>query len=253
MNSVLISLGVFVSLFASALLGMRMRRRIPEDHLGSDAKDVIRLVTGITATMSALVLGMLVSSAKTYYDSWNTQIAEIASQVVTIDRLLAQYGPETEEIRSQFRQLVQGGVNRIWPDRDPLGVALKPQETGDILMDKLQLMVPGNDRQRTLKAQIIPSIDALRLNQWRMFLRTQQTTMPMPLLEIVVSWLAVIFISIGLFAPPNATVFATFALGALAVSTAVLIIVDMYSPFRGILTISAAPILDALSQMQATP
>ena len=250
MHSILISLAIFASIFGAALLGMAIRTKVPEDHLGPEAKDVIRLVTGITATTSALVLGMLVSNAKTYYDSWNSQVAESASEVVTIDRLLAAYGPETNEIRIELRQLVAGFVERTWPNRDPLQVALKPRDNGEILMHQVELLTPKDALQTAEKSQVVPMITSMRQSQWRMFAKSQQTTMPIPLLVIVVSWQAVIFISMALFAPRNATIFVTFALGALTISTAVLLIMDMYSPFRGILTISSAPITDALSQMQ---
>jgi hypothetical protein len=250
MNSILIGLGVFATIFVAAEFGIALRKRIPDAHLGSEAKDVIRLVTGITATTSALVLGMLVSSAKTYYDSWNTQIAETASEVVTIDRLFADYGPETAQIRVQFANLVEGGVERIWPKRDPLQVALKPQQVGDDLLHQVEALTPKDSLQTVAKSQIMPMITTLRQGQWRMYLRTQQTSMPVPLLVIVISWQALIFVSMGLFAPPNPTIHVTFVLGALIISAAVFIILEMYSPFRGILTISSAPITDALRQMQ---
>jgi hypothetical protein len=250
MNPILIGVVVFATIFCAAEFGIVLRKRIPDAHLGEDAKDVIRLVTGITATTAALVLGMLVSSAKTYYDSWNTQIAETASQVVTVDRLLEDYGPDTAQIRVRFAQLVEGGVQRIWPNRDPLQFALKPQQIGDDLLHQVELLAPKNDIQVATKSQIMPMITALREGQWRMYLRTQQTAMPTPLLVIVISWEAAIFISMGLFAPPNPTIHVTFVLGAMIVSTAVFIILEMYSPFRGILTISSAPITDALKLMQ---
>ena len=250
MNSILIGLGVFATIFGAAEFGIALRKRIPDTHLGSEAKDVIRLVTGITATTSALVLGMLVSSAKTYYDSWNTQVAETSSQVVTIDRLLQDYGPETAHIRVEFAQLVEGGVRRIWPNQDPLQVALKPQDVGEELMHEVELLTPKDNYQVVAKSQIMPMITALRQGQWRMYLRTQQTSMPTPLLLIVVSWQAAIFISMGLFAPQNPTIHATFVLGAMVVSTAVFIILEMYSPFRGILSISSAPISDAIRLIQ---
>jgi hypothetical protein len=250
MNSILISCVVFVTIFGAALLGMFVRRWIPDEHFGTDTKDVIRLVTGITATMSGLVLGMLVSSAKSYYDARNSEVAEIASEILPIDRVLAQYGPETGEIRSQFHVLVEAGVERVWRSQQSMAVALRPKENGEALLDQLQLMTPKSEAQAAVKTQAIPMIIVLQQTQWRMFLKTQQTSMPVPLLVVVVSWLAAIFASIGLFAPRNPTVLVAFALGALTVSTAVLIIVEMYSPFKGILRISPAPVLDALSQMR---
>jgi hypothetical protein len=247
MHSILISSVVFVTIFGAALLGMFVRRWIPGEHLGTDAKDAIRLVTGITATMSGLVLGMLVSSAKGYYDARTSEVAEIASRVVTIDRLLAQYGPEMGEVRSQIHQLVEAGVDRVWRSQESLGTALRPKENVGAILHQLELMTPNGDSQAAIKAQTIPMVLGLQQMQWSMFLKTQQTSIPLPLLTVVVSWLAAIFLSIGLFAPRNRTVLVTFALGALAVSSAVFIIVEMYSPFSGILRISSAPVLDALS------
>jgi Protein of unknown function (DUF4239) len=249
MHSILISSMVFITIFGAALLGMFVRRLIPDEHLGTDAKDAIRLLTGITATMSGLVLGMLVSSANSYYQARTSEVAEIASDVVAIDRLLTQYGPETGEIRLQFRQLVAAGVDRVWQSEESLGMALRPKENGEAFLHQLELMTPNSNAQTVIKSQAIPMVAGLQQSQWRMFLKTQQTSMPLPLLTVVVSWLAAIFFSIGIFAPRNPTVLVAFALGALTVSTAVLIIVEMYSPFKGILRISPAPVLDVLSRM----
>ncbi len=89
----------------------------------------------------------------------------------------------------------------------------------------------------------------MQQSQWRMFLKTQQTSMPVPLLTVVVASLATIFFSIGIFAPRKPSVLVAFTLGALTVSTAVLIIVEMYSPFKRILRISPAPVLNVLNKM----
>jgi hypothetical protein len=82
-----------------------------------------------------------------------------------------------------------------------------------------------------------------------LFVRSEQQAIPLPLLIVLVLWVAAIYVSFGLFAPPNATVIVTLALSALAVSSAIFIILEMYTPFRGTLRISSTPILDALSQM----
>jgi hypothetical protein len=115
MNSIVVSSIVFVSIFAAAVLGMAIRKRLPETHVGSDAREVVRLSTALIATMSALVLGMLVSSAKSSYDTSKNDVAEISIEIVGIDRLLEKYGPETGEIRAEFQQLVEFGLDRIWP------------------------------------------------------------------------------------------------------------------------------------------
>ncbi len=249
MSSAVVSSIVFVSIFAAALIGMAARRLLPEDHVGSDPKEVVRLTTGLIATMAALVLGMLVSSGKSFYDARKNDVAEISTQIVTIDRTLARYGPETLETRGEFRQMVQAGLRRVWPDESSRAAELKPIRYGEIVLDHMELLTPKNDAQAATKAQSISQILAFRQTQWLLFLKSEQNAVPLPLLMIVVSWLAVIFASFGLFTPPNSTVVVVLALGAIAVSSAVFVILEMYKPFSGVLRISPAPILDVLSEL----
>jgi Protein of unknown function (DUF4239) len=248
-DSILVCSIIFASVFAAALIGMAVRRSVPEDHVGSDAKEVVRLATGLVATMAALVLGMLVSSAKSSYDARKNEVAEMSSEILFIDRLLGQYGSETGEIRAEFRQVVEAGLERMWPSQASRQFDLKPGDHGEILVEKLEQLGPKNDKQAAAKAQIMTLVMGLRQTQWLMFLKTEQNAVPLPLLLILVSWLAAIFVSFGLFAPPNTTVVVSLGLGAMAVSSAVFLILEMYTPFKGVLRISPTPILDALSQM----
>jgi hypothetical protein len=249
MSSIVVTSIVFASILGSGLVGIAVRRAIPVDYLGSGEKEVARLVTGLMTTMAAIVLGMLVSSAKASYDARTNEVAEISSEVVTIDRMLSKYGEETAEIRAQFRLLVQAGVNRIWPTQSTVQTELKPRDDGDILVDELRLLAPKSDAQAQVKVQVLGMVVELRKTQWLLFLKSKQSALPIPLLLVVVSWLALIYLSFGLFTPPSPTIIVTFIFGALAVSGAVLIILELYTPFRGVLRISSEPILQALGQM----
>jgi hypothetical protein len=249
MNAIVVSSIVFVCVFGAALVGMAIQRALPEDHLGPDGKEVVRLSTALISTMAAIILGMLVSSAKASYDARKNEVAEMSSEILIIDRLLARYGEETGEVRTQFRQTVEDGVARIWPKDASQGGQLRPGENAEILTERLEHLTPKNEVQTAVKAQVMPQVLSLRQTQWLMFLKTQQSSIPIPLLVILVLWLAGIFVSFGLFAPPNPTVVVTLVLGALAVSAAIFIILEMYTPFSGILRISPAPVMEALKQM----
>ena len=145
MSSIAVSSIVFASIFGSGLVGMAVRRAIPADYLGSGEKEVARLVTGLMTTMTAIVLGMLVSSAKASYDARTNEVAEISSEVVNIDRMLSRYGAETAEIRTQLRLLVEASVNRIWPAQAPVHVELKPRDEGEVVADELRR--PGTEER----------------------------------------------------------------------------------------------------------
>ena len=250
MKSIVATSIVFGLVFAAALAGMSLRPILPHHLFGSEDKEVVRLTTGVITTMSGLVLGMLVSSAKSSHDARKNEVVEMSTKIVAIDRLLAGYGPETGEIRAEFRRVVEVGVERIWPHRGALPFDLKPTGHGQILFEQMQLLEPKNDKQTAAIAEAIPLIVGLRQTQWLMFLKTGQTAIPLPLLVVVVSWLSAIFFSFGLFVSPDAIVLVTFACGALGVSSAIFIILAMYTPFRGVLRISPAPILETLGEMR---
>jgi len=99
MNSTAIRLFVFVCIFGAALLGLVLRAVLPERHLSADSKDTVRLGMGMIATMAALVLGLLVASAKNFYDTQSSELTQLSANVILLDRVLAHYGPETKEVR----------------------------------------------------------------------------------------------------------------------------------------------------------
>ncbi len=249
MHALVVGSLVFVLVFGGALVGMALRRTVPADHLVPDAKDTVRLAIGLIVTMTGLVLGMLVSSAKTYYDGQKNVVAEMSSQIILLDNLLADYGPETKEVRKQAHDVIGDAVDRIWPKSESQLLQLKPRNTGDRINELLELLVPKDERQAALKVQIASLVRGVRTTYWLMYLQTEQTSASLPLLMVVTSWLVAIFVSFGIFAPRNPTVMVTLIICALAVSAAMFIIVSMYSPFSGILKISPVAVRDALDHM----
>jgi hypothetical protein len=248
MESILVSSTIFVVVFGGALAGMHLRRVLPDGLLGPDAKDVIRLATGLLVTMTALVLGMLVSTANSSYQDRKNELAEMGSNFVLVDSLLASYGPDTLVLRAELRELAERGLERVWPNDAPR-VSLKPGDNGQSFYNHVQRLVPKDDSQAAVKAAAISAAVNLRHTYWLMFLGTEQSSLSFPLLLVVVSWLTFIFLSFGLFAPGNKVVFATLVACALAVSAAVFIIMAMYTPFSGIMRISSSPLRGALSLM----
>jgi hypothetical protein len=198
--------------------------------------------------MTALVLGMLVSTANSSYQDRKNELAEMGSNFVLVDSLLASYGPETQSVRLELRELAERGLERVWPGDAPQG-SPQPMNNTQLFYNHVQSLVPKDDTQAAVKAAAISAAVNLRHTYWLMFLGAEQSSLSFPLLLVVVSWLTVIFISFGLFAPGNKVVLVTLVACALAVSAAVFIIMAMYTPFSGIMRISSSPIRGALSLM----
>jgi hypothetical protein len=249
MNAFVVGFGVFGLLFTGALVGMALRRALPENHFIPEAKDTVRLAIGLVVTMTGLVLGMLVSSAKTSYDSQKNKVADMSSQIILADYLLRVYGPDATPLRLQERQIVQQGVDRIWPPEGAGLPQLKPRNSAQDFYEQLQTLVPKNETQAAIKAQVLSMTLSMQKTNSLLFLESEQSSASIPLIMTVTSWLLAIFISFGIFAPRNGTVIATLIVCALAVSAAIFIIIQMYSPFTGVLRIAPTAVHDALAQM----
>ncbi len=247
MSALAIGCIVFVCVFGGALLGLFLRTVLPEHHLSSDSKDVVKLGTGLLATMAALVLGLLIASAKSSYDAQSSEVTLMSTNIVLLDRALAHYGPETKEARDLLRRSVAGTLDQMWP-KDRSGPAqLQPAPGAEGLYDTLQALSPRNEAQRSLRAEALAIAIDLGRARWLLFERGG--SIPLPFLVMLIFWVAVIFISFGLFAPPNATVIAALFVCALSVSGAIFLILELDRPFEGLIQVSSAPLRNALAHL----
>ena len=251
MHSLGVSAVVFAVVFGGALAGMAIRRVLPPELLGNEVKETVRLAIGLVVTMTGLVLGMLVSSAKTFYDGQKRQVAEISSEIILLSDLLKSYGPEADQVRILTFRSTEQAADRIWPKEKKQHSELRPQRYAEEADAQMRLLVPKNSDQASLKSQMPPLVLRLKQTNWMLYLDSEQNSLSTPLIVVVTSWLTIIFISFGLFVTPRATVIVTLLICALAVSGAVFIIISMYSPFSGVFRISPEPIRDALNQMAA--
>lgn len=249
MNSTLTALVISLSLFATVTLGMYCRKILPRRHLNKVTREAVTLAMGLVATMAALLLGLLVSSAKGTYDSSRNEVIQMAAKVAYLDRSLALYGPETDAVRGLLRDNITEGVRFIWQGKQESLANFTPnmRVTHDIY-EALNTLAPKDDTQRTFKAQAMDT--AADLGRIVTLLRIQAVpSISVTMLVVVVSWLIIIFFSFTLFAPDNLTATAALFASALSVSGAIFLILELDHPFGGLIKIPVEPMLNALSQM----
>jgi hypothetical protein len=248
MNTTLTALIVFGCLVGAVLLGRALRRLLPEDHLTADSRDTIKLAMGLVSTMTALVLGLLVSSAKGAYDTKRSEVIQMAANVAFFDRVLTNYGPEAAGARAGFHEVVEELVQQMWPGEAGVPAHLAPDtRPGNAVYSAIQGLSPHDDTQRKLKDQATTL--ATDFAQLRSLLAAQAAaSISMPMLIILVSWLVVIFLGFSTLAPPNATVILALMISALAVAGAIFLILELDQPFDGLIRISSEPMLNALHQ-----
>jgi hypothetical protein len=238
-------------IFSGVLLGLLLRGLLPDQHLQDESKDTIKLGAGMIATVSALVLGLLVASAKTTFDTTEEEITQRAAKIIFLDRLLADYGPETKATREQLRRTVAASIEMIWPNEQTRAAGLTAYERMrgmQVTQMTLFKVTPTTDAQRQLFATAQQIITDLRQSRWVLIQRAQHAV-PIPFLVVLLFWLTVLHVSFGLFAPRNGTVITVLFISALSVSGAIFIILDMTHPLQGVIKVSSEPMRKALEQL----
>ncbi len=253
MNGTVIGIIVLACAFGGSLIGMWLRCALPGHHMDSDSKDTIKMGIGLIATMTALVLGLVTSSAKSSFDVMDTAVKQTAVQVLTLDRLLARYGPETNEIRKGFQQGVGARIDAIWPNDSakPASVNQTPPGSapmGERLTDAIRSLQPKDDNQRALQSRAVDLAETLLQAKW-MVLANAENSVPLPFLVILISWLTIVFASFGLFAPRNATVIGALFVCSVSVAAALFLVLEMESPLTGFIRVSPDPLRYAVSAL----
>ena len=236
-------------IFVLVLSGILIGHALPGQRLNKESQDAVRSSVGFIATMAALVLSLLIASAKSTFDTQSGQVKRITSDLILIDNLLAQYGPEATPIRSLMRNVVPAVVDQIW--REKTTNAKGPFEANanaEALVMKLEALSPQNDLQRSLQAQATQASNDLIQTRLLLFAETD-TGIPVPFLIVLVFWLIIIFASFGLFATLNATVFIILSILALSASGAIFLILELGEPFTGLMMIPSGPLRDALGPL----
>ena len=242
---------VFACTFAGSLLGMVLSVVLPRQQLGKESRDIVTLGMGMIATTTALVLGLVIASAKSAFDTQDKAVKQTAADILTLDRILARYGPETKEVRDRLRRAVAFTLAVTWPEQGSRPGRVDMRETapvGEAIEDLILELSPKTDAQRWLRTRALEQSSDVLHTRWLVFGGTG-SSVPLPFLVVVVCWLTVIFASFGLFAPRNATVIATLFVCAMSVAASVFLIMEMDRPFDGVIKISSSPLQYTLSQI----
>lgn len=243
MTPLSVSLVVFLCVFGGALVGIALRGVLPEHHLSGETKDVVKGSIALIGTMSALVLGLLVASAKGTYDTQKDELTSLSAKVMLLDRVLSHYGPEAADARRFLKEAVGATLAHL---SEGVGGASPTQ--GQAVYDAVLGLSPKTDVQKSLQAEaqgLLQSIGETR----SLMMAQKGSSIAFTLLAVVVFWLTLNFVSFGLFAKPNVTATAALLLAALSVAGAILLVLEMDRPYEGLIHISDTPLREALAQM----
>jgi hypothetical protein len=235
-------------LVVACLLGRTLNHFMPQHYLNPETKDSMKLAVGWVATMSALILGLLVNSAKTNYDAQRNTVIQLSAKVSLLDRALALYGPESNETRVHLRAATEELVNNLWEDSGTKPILPPEAQAGAAIYIAISSLSPRDDTQRTLKGQALTL--TAQIGELRALMIAQSVTyISRPLLAVLIAWLVVVFLTFSVIAPRSITALTILIVSALSISGAIFLIVELDRPFSGLIRIPNEPLLRALSNM----
>jgi hypothetical protein len=247
-SSLLIAFIIFACMLCGIGLGSYLRYVLPYHHTQTDSKDILTASAGMMSMLVALVIGLLVSSAKDAYDVTNAGITSAGAKILTLDYYLSDYGPEAEGARELLRQAVASGIERVWPSGSRQGAILAKLEAATSMKDifnEIRELSPKNDAQKYLQTQALHLSADMMQSRW-MLIEQSQINLPKIFLVVLTFWLTVLFAQFGLLAPQNLTAISALLICAISMSGAIFLILELNQPLEGTIKVSSAPMQKAL-------
>jgi hypothetical protein len=250
-NTLIIGLLVFSVILVGALVGAMLQTRLPKHHLTDETKNLVNVSTAVLATVSALVLGLLISNANTTFTRLGGEVTTLSAQILRLDHILQRYGPDAAPARGILLQYARQKMSDLFPD-DPAEVHVGNPSTYELLQrveDTLLALKPSSPRDQWWLSQAMALSAKIGETRWQIAQQIGQGT-PKAFIALLVFWLALLFASFGLFAPRNLTSAATLTLCALAVAGAVAMFLELEQGLGGLVRISPEPMRHAVKTLE---
>ena len=249
MTNIIIGLVSFAAIFGGVLIGRFAASRLPDHHLSSETQSAVTVSVAVIGTLSALVLGLMITTANSSFSARSDEVRELSLQLIRMDRNLRRYGPEADDARARLREWAIAKTQQLFPEKG------KPhpssEETIALLesvQDAILVMTPKDERQTYLRTLCATLSSTLIQARWSLEQRTGHST-PIPFLVLLIFWLAIVFASFGLFAPGNPTALVALLLCSLAVSGGIVLIEELDKPLSGFIHISSDSMRKALVEI----
>jgi hypothetical protein len=239
----------FVAIFGGVLVGRLAAGRLSNRHLGAETQTAVTVSVAVIGTLSALVLGLMISAANTSFSARSDEIRQLSLQLIRMDRNLRRYGPEAEDVRTKLHAWAHVKIQQLFPEK---GQPKPSSETAIVMLEDVQDLLlpltPANERQKYLRTLCLTLSSQLIQARWSLEIRAGHS-IPTPFLILLIFWLAIVFASFGLFAPANPTAMIALLLCSIAVAGGIVLIEDLDNPGSGFIQLPADSLRKALVEI----
>jgi ABC-type amino acid transport system permease subunit len=249
MTNTAIGLFSFLAIFGGVVIGMLVARRLPGQHRGSETQSAVTVSVAVIGTLSALVLGLMISAANSSFSARSDEIRQLSLQLIRVERNLRRYGPEADDVRTKLHAWGQVKLQQLFPEK---GQPQPTSETAIVMLESVQdallALTPTNERQKHLRTLCLTLSSQLINARWALEVRAGYSV-PVPFLILLIFWLTLVFASFGLFAPPNPTTVIALLLCSIAVAGGIGLIEDLDNPGSGFIRLPSESLRKALVEI----
>lgn len=247
MGSIAIAIAAFGFILAGTIAGTMLRSRLPEAHLTGDSKEVIRLATALVGTLTAVVLALLFAATRTSFEHTSGYVSRLSADIVELDEILRDYGPETAPVRMQLRAEIGPLIDSIWQEQAakagrPTNPRIAHDASATYLLRQLK---PKNPVQASLQARALAISSDIAQTRLALFAQPPDSVSH-PFIVVLVLWLTFIFTTFSMSAKPNPTLTIVLGVCVLSASAAVYLILELGQPFDGLMQVSNNTLRSAL-------
>jgi hypothetical protein len=249
MTTVIIGLISFVAIFGGVLVGMFAARRLPGHHLSNETQSAVTVSVAVIGTLSALVLGLMITAANRSFSSRTDDVRELSLQIIRMERNLRRYGPEADDARAKLRAWATIKTHQLFPEKDQTPPSSEEAIVKlESVQDALLALTPADEKQKYLRTLCVTLSSTLIQARWALETRSGHS-IPVPFLVLLIFWLAIVFASFGLFAPANPTALIVLLLCSIAVSGGIVLIEELDNPHSGFIQVPSESMRKALIEI----
>jgi hypothetical protein len=248
--TLLVGAAVFIVTFGAGLIGLALHHKLAETHRSSESKDTVRLVQALIASIATLVLSLLIASASTHYRTQADGLAELASDIIVLDIALAHSGADADPARRELRAMVEAALEHrvLSHEESPIDTV-----RFDAFHNAIAALRPSNAAEHASQQRALDMAGRLVQGRVLLLMKAAINDVQWPFLGVLVSWLAMLFLAMGVFSRANRLIIVAIFAGAVTVGGAIFLILELEQPRVGLLRVSDRPLRFALHHLGQWP
>ena len=252
---------LLVSLVGASAVSHWALPYLPERHRSRDTLDMVRLVSSLLVTFSALVLGLLTASVNTAFFNTGNDMNALAGTIRQADSCLHAYGPDASPLRAALRQYVSGVIASTWPedaappgDYPKVGASSASFESPTLggILERVQLGIlrldPADGFHQHVQALCSEELSRVLDQRWKL-IGEAHSSISVPFYRVMIFMLIAVFACFGLNAPRNSLSWVTVTLAALTIGASVFVVLELDGPLDGLIKVSSGSMWTVLADL----